>query len=163
MEVFDILEKDGKEYIVIATEEPGHKLELMPLEMFIINNKEVINNGKVMTIRDVIADERALILQARDTKESQKGKVIMFIISGGRGVGKTRMLLEQASATGGTVVCRDPDAMRDRAHKYGITGLNIIGYSDMDGKRDENVYIHDINSFLTGKFGQVVGYSQQVD
>lgn len=70
MEVFDILEKDGKEYIVIATEEPGHKLELMPLEMFIINNKEVINDGKIMTIHDVIADERALILKARDTKES---------------------------------------------------------------------------------------------
>lgn len=45
MELFDILEKDGREYIVIATDEPGHKLELMPLETFIINNKEVINNG----------------------------------------------------------------------------------------------------------------------
>lgn len=87
----------------------------------------------------------------------------MFVISGGRGVRKTRMLLEQASAASGTVVCRDPNSMRDRAHKYGITGLNIIGYDDMNEKRDENVYIHDINSFLTSKFGQVVGYSQQVD
>lgn len=70
MELFDILEKDGREYIVIATDEPGHKLELMLLETFIINNKEVINNGELMSIRDVIDSEREMILQARNTKES---------------------------------------------------------------------------------------------
>lgn len=87
----------------------------------------------------------------------------MLIISGGRGIGKTKMLLEQAAATGGTVVCRDPNKMRERAHKYGIVGLNIICYGDLNEERDENTYIHDINSFLESKFGNVKGYSQQVD
>lgn len=87
----------------------------------------------------------------------------MLIISGGRGIGKTKMLLEQAAATGGTVVCSDPNKMRERAHKYGIVGLNIISYGDLNEERDENTYIHDINSFLESKFGNVKGYSQQVE
>lgn len=83
----------------------------------------------------------------------------MFIISGGRGIGKTKMLLEQAAATGGTIVCREPDNMRARAHKYGITGLNIISYDDLC-KSEEPVYIHDVNSFLSERFGDIKGYTQ---
>ena len=83
----------------------------------------------------------------------------MIILSGGRGIGKTRLLLEQASASGGTVVCSDPDAMRTRAHKYGITGLSIISYDEL-GKSEAPVYIHDINKFLSSRFGNVKGYSQ---
>ena len=83
----------------------------------------------------------------------------MIIISGGRGIGKTKMLLEQAYATGGTVVCRDPEVMRARAHRYDITGLNIIDYSDFT-QSDEPMYIHDVNKFLTERFGNVKGYTQ---
>jgi hypothetical protein len=83
----------------------------------------------------------------------------MIIISGGRGIGKTKMLLEQASATGGTIVCRDPEAMRARAHKYGITGLNIISYTEFIPS-DEPTYVHDINKFLTERFGNVKGFTQ---
>ena len=83
----------------------------------------------------------------------------MIIISGGRGIGKTRLLLEQASAVGGTVVCRDPEVMRARAHKYGITGLDIISYSDL-AHSDKPVFIHDISAFLSESFGNVKGYSQ---
>ena len=52
----------------------------------------------------------------------------MITISGGRGIGKTRMLLEQAQASGGTIVCRDPDIMRNRAHKYEIILRPVISY-----------------------------------
>ena len=83
----------------------------------------------------------------------------MIIISGGRGIGKTRMLLEQASAAGGTVVCRDPDVMRARAHKYGITGLDIIPYKDVYSSQ-KPLYIHDVNKLLTEHFGNVVCYTQ---
>lgn len=83
----------------------------------------------------------------------------MIILSGGRGIGKTRLLLEQASASGGTVVCASPDVMRARAHKYGITGLNIISYNEL-GMSETPVYIHDINKFLSSSFGNVKGYSQ---
>ena len=54
----------------------------------------------------------------------------MFIISGGKGTGKTKALLERASAENGIVVCKDPEAMRERAHRYGIVGLEIISYRD---------------------------------
>jgi hypothetical protein len=86
----------------------------------------------------------------------------MIIISGGKGIGKTKMLLEQAAASGGTVVCRDPDIMRARAHKYGITGLNIISYADF-GPSEEPTYIHDINKFLAERFGNVKCYTQCVE
>lgn len=84
----------------------------------------------------------------------------MIIISGGRGIGKTRMLLEQAQVSGGTVVCRDPETMRARAHKYGIVGLNIISYEELKDVVDSPIYIHDINQFLNARFGNVKGYTQ---
>ena len=84
----------------------------------------------------------------------------MTIISGGRGTGKTRMLLEQAQASGGTVVCRDPVVMRARAHKYGIVGLKIISYEELGDVIDTSIYIHDINQFLKVRFGNIKGYTQ---
>jgi hypothetical protein len=83
----------------------------------------------------------------------------MFIISGGRGIGKTKMLLEQASATGGTIVCADPEAMRARAHRYGIVGLDIISYRELSTS-EKPVYIHDVNKFLSDCFGNISGYTQ---
>ena len=86
----------------------------------------------------------------------------MFIVSGGKGTGKTRALLERASAENGIVVCKDPDAMRDRAHRYGITGLEIVGYSDiyLAGKP---VYIHDVNKFIEHNMPEAAGYTLNID
>ena len=83
----------------------------------------------------------------------------MIIISGGRGIGKTKMLLEQAADNKGIVVCSDPDIMRTRAHKYGITGLDIISYKDLVAS-EKPIYIHDINKFLKETYGNIKGYSQ---
>ena len=52
----------------------------------------------------------------------------MFIISGEKGTGKTRALLEKANVENGIIVCENPDKMRERAHRYGIVGLEIISY-----------------------------------
>ena len=86
----------------------------------------------------------------------------MFIISGGRGIGKTKMLLEQAKSVDGVVVCRDPDYMRARAHRYGIVGLNIVGYDEVcpEGKP---VYIHDINKFIEYNMPEAAGYTLSID
>lgn len=86
----------------------------------------------------------------------------MFTISGGRGTGKTKLLLETAKANNGIVVCRDPDAMRDRAHRYGITGLDIVGYGDvyLAGKP---VYIHDVNKFIEHNMPETAGYTLNLD
>jgi predicted ATP-dependent serine protease len=93
----------------------------------------------------------------------------MIIISGGRGIGKTKLLLETAKAEGGVIVCRDPDLMRERAHKYGITGLNIISYEDVAifkvayPDKKNILYIHNINKFLETQFSSVKGYSLSID
>lgn len=86
----------------------------------------------------------------------------MIIISGGKGIGKTKMLLERAADANGTIVCADPDKMRARAHKYGITGLNIMSYKDITNS-GKPVYIHDINKFLSELYGDVRGYTQCVE
>ena len=84
----------------------------------------------------------------------------MIIISGGRGIGKTKMLLEQVADNKGVLVCKDPEAMRARAHKYGITGLTIISYEELNKETDGPIYIHDVTKFLTECFGDVRGYTQ---
>ena len=84
----------------------------------------------------------------------------MIIISGGRGIGKTKMLLEQVADNKGILVCKDPETMRARAYKYGITGLNIISYEELNKETDGPVYIHDVTKFLIERFGDVRGYTQ---
>ena len=54
----------------------------------------------------------------------------MFVVSGGRGTGKTKALLERVKAEDAIIVCKDPIEMRERAYMYGITGLNIINYEE---------------------------------
>ena len=91
----------------------------------------------------------------------------MFIISGGRGTGKTKALLERAKAEGGIVVCRDPEKMRDRAHRYGIVGLDIVGYNDIytvdSYTTSKPVYIHDINKFIEHSIPCAKGYTLSID
>ena len=89
----------------------------------------------------------------------------MFVISGDRGTGKTRALLERTAAEGATIACANPTAMRDRAHAYGIVGLNIISYEDVAifkvayPDKVDSLYIHDMNKFLEASFPWVSGYT----
>ena len=91
----------------------------------------------------------------------------MFIVSGGRGVGKTKKLIEQAVETNGIIVCRDPDIMRARAHSYGITGLVTVSYEERANRTivhpSKPVYIHDINSFIEYNFQEVKGFTVCTD
>lgn len=86
----------------------------------------------------------------------------MFIIGGEKGTGKTRVLLERAKAENGVIVCKNPEAMRERAHRYGIVGLDIVGYGDvyLAGKP---VYIHDINKFIAHNMPEAAGYTLNLD
>lgn len=86
----------------------------------------------------------------------------MFVISGGRGIGKTRLLLEKIKEENAIIVCEDVNTMRERAYKYGITGLNILSYeefSNSDKTYEENVYIHNMHKWLNYKYPTVKGYS----
>lgn len=85
----------------------------------------------------------------------------MFIISGGKGIGKTRALIERVKSEGGILVCEDTMEMRERAYGYGITGLNIMSYKEFDAleKVEEPVYIHDVNKYISYGNRNVKGYS----
>lgn len=85
---------------------------------------------------------------------------MMTIISGAKGTGKTRRLLELASFNKGVVVCEDPEVMRHRAHKCGITGLYIISYEEyVSGEFSQPVFIHDVTKFVSKLSPDVRGYS----
>lgn len=87
----------------------------------------------------------------------------MFIISGGRGTGKTKALLERVKVEDAIIVCDDVIAMRERAYNYGIVGLNIIGYEEYcrtpSEQLDKDVYIHNINDLLKRINPNTKGYS----
>lgn len=87
----------------------------------------------------------------------------MFIVSGGRGTGKTKALLEKVKAEDAIIACRDTIEMRERAYMYGITGLNIISYEDYGKTPSEqlakDVYIHNINDLLRIINPNTKGYS----
>ena len=76
----------------------------------------------------------------------------MFIVSGGKGTGKTKALLERVKAEDAIIVCDDVIAMRERAYMYGIVGLNIISYEEYcrtpSELLDKPVYVHNINKLL---------------
>ena len=85
----------------------------------------------------------------------------MFIVSGGRGVGKTKTLLNKVKEENAIIVCDDVIAMRERAYGYGITGLNIMSYTEFNKLEnvEEPVYIHSLHKWLESQNKNVKGYS----
>ena len=89
----------------------------------------------------------------------------MFVISGGKGTGKTRTLLERVKKENAILVCEDTIAMRERAYMYGIVGINLISYNDFNKleNTEENIYIHDLHNWIKSKNDKVKGYSVSND
>lgn len=52
-------------------------------------------------------------------------------IIGGRGIGKTKALMELAQETGGTIICQNATHMREKAKAYGITNIKFLSYRDV--------------------------------
>ena len=97
----------------------------------------------------------------------------MYRIIDGRGTGKTGRLMLLAKETNGTIVCNNPRAMRDKAHAYGIIGVDFISYNDFllggVGTQVGTYYIDELESFLyavqcaAGVKGVLNGYSLSED
>lgn len=70
-------------------------------------------------------------------------------IIGNSSSGKTRQLLETAKSSGAVVVCQNPDAMRVKAHNYGLYRMDFCGY---DGVRDleagRSIVIDELGNFF---------------
>lgn len=75
----------------------------------------------------------------------------MIRIIDDRGTGKTSRLLLLAKETGGIVVCAAPLNTREKAHYYGLTGINFLSYIEYitnKDKIDKPIFIDDIEAFL---------------
>ena len=74
----------------------------------------------------------------------------MYRIIESRGTGKTSRLMLLAKENNGTIVCSNPKAMEQKAHAYGIVGINFISYSDfLDSKGMDfgKYYIDELEMF----------------
>jgi hypothetical protein len=85
----------------------------------------------------------------------------MYRIIDGRGTGKTSRLLLLAKESNGFVVCSDPQAMREKAYCYGLTGIDFISYSEFEFTHRFNkpVFIDEIDMLLQHKNKEIQGYT----
>ena len=85
----------------------------------------------------------------------------MYRIIDGRGTGKTSRLLLLAKENDGVVVCADPRAMREKAYRYGITGIDFVSYSqfDFNYRYNKPVFIDEIDLLLQHKNREIQGYT----
>lgn len=76
----------------------------------------------------------------------------MYRIIDHRGSGKTSRLMLLAKEHNGTVVCSNPYAMEQKAHSYGITGVDFVSYYDfLNNCKDVNLgnyYIDELEIFM---------------
>lgn len=54
----------------------------------------------------------------------------MYKIIGGRGTGKTYRLLEEANKVNAIIICRNPRALKEKAHSWGFDNVEFVGYKD---------------------------------
>lgn len=91
----------------------------------------------------------------------------MFQIIDKRASGKTSRLFLLAKETGGIVVCKDPAVMRDKAYRYGIVGVDFIGYKDylntLGQEKDQPVYIDELSLFWKYCDANFSGYSESIE
>ena len=86
----------------------------------------------------------------------------MYRIIDGRGTGKTSRLLLLAKENNGIVVCKNPETMREKAYRYGITGIDFIPYHLYlpNERNDERpVFIDELELYLKSWNKNVKGYT----
>lgn len=75
------------------------------------------------------------------------------IIMRGQGTGKTKELLLFAKENDAVVLTRNPYALREKAHAYGILGLDIYDYTTFDTNpsvlNGRKVVFHKLDETLT--------------
>lgn len=73
----------------------------------------------------------------------------MYRIIDSRGTGKTSRLMLLAKETNSAIACMNPNAMRQKAYAYGITGIDFISYSELfNGEYKGNVMIDELEIFI---------------
>ena len=75
----------------------------------------------------------------------------MYRIIDDRGSGKTGRLFLLAKEANGVIACANPAAMRVKAERYGIVGIDFISYYDLlvNGNNiKEKIYIDELEMFV---------------
>lgn len=86
----------------------------------------------------------------------------MIRLINGRSTGKTLQLMLLAKENNAMFACSNPSAMREKAHNYGLTGIDFIPYSALFSGEfdDEPIVIDEIELFVKEYIdGKLVGYS----
>jgi hypothetical protein len=95
----------------------------------------------------------------------------MYRIIDERGTGKTGRLLLLAKENNGIIVCANPDRMRERAHLYGLTGIDFLSYSDYGeflcghrhGLEGRKIFIDELDTFLSSICTNIKGYTLSLE
>lgn len=86
----------------------------------------------------------------------------MYRIIDDRATGKTSRLMLLAKETGAVFVCRNPIAMREKAYRYGITGIEFISYTEFINRKpfDDKYLIDELEEFIRQEYNNsIIGYS----
>jgi hypothetical protein len=84
----------------------------------------------------------------------------MYRIIDDRATGKTSRLMLLAKENDGIIVCKEPIIMREKAYRYGITGIEFMSYRDFIHKHPtQPVYIDEIDLFLRSLNDYIDGYT----
>ena len=86
----------------------------------------------------------------------------MYQVIDVRGSGKTGRLMLLAKENNGVLVCSNHRAMESKAHAYGLTGFDIISYSDYFEHKYEYgkpVFIDELDGYVRSLGNNLSGYS----
>lgn len=88
----------------------------------------------------------------------------MYKIIDDKGTGKTSRLMLLAKENGGVIVCANPTKMIEKAHFYGISGIEFLSYQEYISLYKLNsikqpVFIDELDSFLKNFDPNIVGYN----
>jgi hypothetical protein len=86
----------------------------------------------------------------------------MYQVIDVRGSGKTGRLMLLAKENNGVLVCSNPHAMESKARAYGLTGFDIISYSDYFNHNYEYgkmVFIDELDNYVKSLGNNLSGYS----
>ena len=89
----------------------------------------------------------------------------MYQIIDSRGSGKTSRLMLLAKENNGILVCSNPYAMENKAHAYGLTGFDIISYSDYfhhNYDQEKMVFVDELDNYIKSLGNNLSGYSLTV-
>lgn len=86
----------------------------------------------------------------------------MYRIIDGRATGKTSRLMLIAKENNALFVCGNPNAMREKAYAYGVTGIDFMNYLDFIKEQPDREFVIDELELFMKIFhptGKMIGYS----